>query len=149
MDPMNILVITNETAEGEVLLDTVRSIALRSGGSVLVVAPALNSRFRHFMSDEDGARAAAAWRVAAFVGRLLDAGVDARGVVGDADPMVAIADALVSFDADELIVATHPPARSNWLERDLVARACARFDLPVAHIVVDVEVGAERLVMAA
>ena len=59
------------------------------------------------------------------------------GAVGDADPMQAIVDALHVFDADAIVVATHPPARSNWLARDLVGRARRRFDRPVVHVVVD------------
>ena len=56
---------------------------------------------------------------------------------GDADPLQAIADALRFFPADAIVVATHPPGRSNWLARDLVARARRRFDLPIVHIVVE------------
>jgi len=51
--------------------------------------------------------------------------------------MVAIADALAVFPADELLIATHPEERSNWLAHDLVSRACAQFSLPVVHLVVD------------
>jgi hypothetical protein len=38
---------------------------------------------------------------------------------------------------DEIIVATHPEERSNWLAHDLVGRARERFELPVVHVVVD------------
>jgi hypothetical protein len=39
--------------------------------------------------------------------------------------------------ADEVMISTHPPGRSNWLERDVVARARARHPLPIEHVVVD------------
>ena len=48
-------------------------------------------------------------------------------------------DALRRFPADEVIISTHPPGRSNWLERDVVERARERFDMPVTHVVVDLE----------
>ena len=48
-------------------------------------------------------------------------------------------DALRLFPADEVIISTHPPGRSNWLEHDVVNRAQERFDLPVTHVVVDLE----------
>jgi hypothetical protein len=134
-----ILVISNETVEGTVLHETIRFRAHNVEGEVLVVAPALNSRLRHWMSDTDGARAAARRRVDRCVERLAAAGVRARGEVGDADPMQAIADALRTFAADEILVATHPEARSHWLAHDLVARARVRFDQPILHIVVDLE----------
>lgn len=141
----HVLVITNKTAEGAVLHETILASAAAPGSEVLVVAPALNSRLRHWLSDSDGARAAADRRVERCVRALRADGISVEGQVGDADPLQAIEDALVAFGADELIVATHPPERSNWLEHDLVERACARFGLPVLHVVVDAARSAERL----
>lgn len=127
-----ILVIANETVESDVLRNV-----LPQSARVLIVAPALNSRLRHWVSDEDVARAAAEERLARCLARLRADGVAAAGVVGDADPLQAIEDALHVFDADAIVVATHPPARSNWLARDLVGRVRRRFDRPVVHVVVD------------
>ena len=139
-----ILVVANETVEGDVLHETVRA---RAGdcGEVLVVAPALNSRLRHWTSDEDVARAAASARVRHWLERLRRAGMHASGVVGDADPLLAIADALQRFAADEVVIATHPERRSHWHAHSVVDRARARFGLPVVHIVVDRERRVEYL----
>ena len=53
-------------------------------------------------------------------------------------------DALRQFPADEVIISTHPPGRSNWLERDVVERAHASAStIPVTHVVVDLEREAE------
>ena len=130
-----ILVVANETVEGAQLHETVRA---RSNGSaeVHVVSPALNSRLRHWISDVDEARHAAEDRLAKSLRRLRGAGLDARGSVGDSDPLQAIADALHFFPADEIVIATHPKERSNWLERDLVERARSRYALPVVHVIV-------------
>ena len=72
---------------------------------------------------------------------MLDAldrdGFSATGDIGDGDPMQAIEDGLRVFGANEVIVSTHPPGRSNWLERDVVRRARERFDVPITHVVVD------------
>jgi nucleotide-binding universal stress UspA family protein len=127
-----ILVIANETVESDVLRNV-----LPQSARVLIVAPALNSRLRHWVSDEDEARAAAEERLGRCLARLRADGVAASGAVGDADPMQAIEDALHVFDADAIVVATYPPARSNWLARDLVGRVRRRFDRPVVHVVVD------------
>jgi GABA permease len=70
------------------------------------------------------------------------AGLDAGGEIGDGDPVQAIEDALRTFRPDELIVSTHPPGRSLWLERAVIERARERFDLPLTHVVVDLD--AER-----
>ena len=37
------------------------------------------------------------------------------------------------------MISTHPEGRSNWLERGVVEAAEERFDLPVTHVVVDLE----------
>ncbi len=131
-----VLVVSNETVEAAILHDTI--VEQAQAADVLVVAPALNSRLRHWLSDEDAARAAAEERLAGCLTALAHAGAHVDGWVGDADPLQAIADALAVFPADELLIATHPEERSYWLAHDLVARACARFSLPVAHLVVDV-----------
>jgi hypothetical protein len=140
-----ILVVSNETVEGTVLHEAIRFRAHNVEGEVLVVAPALNSRLRHWMSDLDAARAAARARLDRCLARLARAGIRARGEVGDGDPMQAIADALEMFAADEIVIATHPEARSHWLAHDLVARARLRFDVPVLHVVVDLDARREYL----
>src|SRR3954464_13141924 len=131
-----ILAIANETVEGDAFHDLILAHAGDLPTDVLVVAPALNSRLRHWMSDEDGARNAAEERLARSVERLDADGIPVYGWVGDADPLEA-ADALAVFPADQLIIATHPQRRSNWLARDVVRRARKRFELPTAHVAVD------------
>ena len=51
----------------------------------------------------------------------------------------AAADALRVFPAGEIVIATHPEGRSNWLARSVVERVRRRFGLAVAHLVVDRE----------
>jgi hypothetical protein len=132
-----ILAIANETVDGDALHELIVEHAAGLPTEILVVAPALNSRVRHWFSDEDGARHAAELRLAASVERLERAGIPAYGWIGDADPLEAIADALAVFEADELIISTHPEHASNWLARDVVRRARGRFELPTAHVVVE------------
>ena len=137
-----ILVIANETVGGHTLRSAILERSLDVREEVLVVTPALNSPLKHWVSDEDGARAAAQERLDASLAQLAAAGVEARGEVGDGDPVQAMEDALRTFGADEIIISTHPPGRSNWLERGVVERARERFAVPITHIVVDLE--AER-----
>jgi hypothetical protein len=54
-----VLVIANETVEGEALHEAIHASARDEVSEVLVIAPALNSRVRHWASDEDDARFAA------------------------------------------------------------------------------------------
>ncbi|HEU0335595.1 MAG TPA: universal stress protein [Gaiellaceae bacterium] len=134
-----ILVVANETVAGEALRELVERRAAGVREDVLVVCPALNSPLRHWVSDEDGARVAAQARLDDCLARLAEAGVAARGEIGDGDPLQAIEDALRTFPADEIVVSTHPEGRSNWLERGVVAGARERFDVPVWHVIVDLE----------
>jgi hypothetical protein len=106
---------------------------------VLVVCPALNSPLRHWVSDEDDARAVAQERLDRSLAELQRLGLSARGEVGDADPLQAIEDALRTFGADRIIISTHPEGRSNWLERGVVSGARERFAVPINHVVVDLE----------
>jgi hypothetical protein len=138
-DERRILVVANETVGGRLLRD---EIAKRSEGvreHVLVVAPALNTPLRTWTSDEDGARARAQERLDASLARLRDLGVDARGEIGDGDPVQAIEDALRTFGADEVIISTHPEGRSNWLEQGVVRNAREKFAVRITHVVVDLE----------
>ena len=99
---------------------------------VLVIAPALNSWLRRWLSDDDGARRRAEARAAAFVDGLERNGVTAQGRVGDADPLQAIADALPTFPADEIVIAARPEQSTRHAD-ELVSRARDRFALPTVR----------------
>jgi GABA permease len=136
-DERRVLVVANETVQGEELMSAISELALGGKTEFLVVSPALNSRLKTWTSDEDPARADAQKRLDATLSRLASVGVEARGEVGDVDPLVAIEDAVRSFHPDEIVVSTHPEGRSNWLERGVVGSVRERFDVPVTHVVVD------------
>jgi hypothetical protein len=132
-----ILVIANETVGGRTLREEIERRSEGYDVQVLVVCPALNSPLRHWVADEDAARASAQERLDNSLARLAEEGLDARGEVGDGEPLQAIEDALRSFGADEIIISTHPEGRSQWLERGVVTGARERFDVPITHVVVD------------
>jgi hypothetical protein len=134
-----ILVVANETVGGQTLRSMILEKSLDVREEVLVVTPALNSPLKHWVSDEDDARVAAQERLQASLAKLSEAGVEARGEVGDGDPLQAIEDALRTFGADEIIISTHPEGRSHWLERGVVEKARERFAVPITHVVTDLE----------
>lgn len=139
-----ILVIANETVGGGPLREEIRRRSEGYDEQVLVIAPALNSPLRHWASDEDGARADAQERLTASLARLREAGVEAKGEIGDAEPLQAMEDALRLFGADEIIISTHPEGRSHWLEKGIVEAARERFAVPITHVVVDLEADEAR-----
>ena len=138
-DEKRVLVIANETVGGAELLKELKEHARGQKTRVLVVTPALNTKLRHWVSDEDGARAAAAERLQESLQAMRAAGLNADGEVGDADPLQAIDDCIRTFSPDEIIISTHPEGRSNWLEQGVVEGARERFDVPVTHVVVDLD----------
>jgi hypothetical protein len=144
-DERRILVVANETVGGRVLREQIADRASEYREHVLVVAPALNTPLRHWTSDEDRAREQARARLEDSIERLREAGIDARGEIGDPDPLQAIEDALRTFGADEVIISTHPEGRSNWLERGVVTGARERFAVPITHVVVDLEAEKEEI----
>src|SRR4029078_2825962 len=89
--PRRVLVISNETVEAEILHDTLGDPA--EATAVGVVVPPLNTRFRHWLSDEDPARHAAQRRVDGCLAALTRAGVRGDGWGGAGEPPPARADA--------------------------------------------------------
>jgi hypothetical protein len=138
-----LLVVANQTVGGRALLDEILNRSRGRETEILVVTPALaSSRTAHWTSEIDEAIELARQRMELSVLAVEEAGLKARGEVCDSDPNVAIEDALRQFPADEIIISTHPPERSRWLEHGVVQRARDEIELPVTHVVVDLE--AER-----
>lgn len=129
-----VLLIANRTCPCPDVLAAVRDQA-GAGGEVYIVAPALNSRLRHYVSDTDAAVEGARARLAESVAYLRELGVAVKGEVGDSDPLLAAQDALRAFRADRVVISTHPKGQSNWLERDLPTQLANEFNLPVTHLV--------------
>jgi hypothetical protein len=135
-----IVVVANETVGGLALLEEIKGRA-GEGSEILVVVPALTaSALEHWSSDVDAALADARSRLDESLRAMRTAGLNASGHVGDHhEPGAALEDALREFPADEVIISTHPPARSRWLEGGVVERAKREVPLPVTHVVVDLE----------
>jgi hypothetical protein len=140
-DEHRILVVANETPTEEAIAERIAQAAGGSRTQVFVVCPVFTSPVRHWVSDLDGGRADARRRLDETLGRLRAAGIEARGEVGDEDPLRAIEDALRTFGADEIVVTTHPEGRSTKSERSLVARVREHVALPVTHVVIDTAAG--------
>src|SRR5919106_96765 len=140
-----LLVVANQTVGARALLNEIQNRARGAETEILVVTPALtSSRAAHCASDVDEAIEEARQRMELSLQAIQEAELRARGQVGDGEPNVAIEDALREFPADEIIISTHPPERSRWLERGVVERARDEIELPITHVVVDLEAEAAR-----
>ena len=137
-----VLVVANQTVGGRALLDELRSrVAGEPRSEILVVTPPLaGSAAEHWSSDIDKGIAEARERLESSVATMRGAGLEVRGQMGDHhDPNQAIEDALRTFAADEVVISTHPPERSRWLESGVIEKARRELPQPVTHVVVDLE----------
>jgi hypothetical protein len=104
------------------------------GAEVLVVSPATTgSKLRFWLSDNDAGIAGAEAAQEETVERLEEAGVDAAGDTGEAEPALAIQDALATFPADRIVVFSHPAGDRDYREDAGLADAEARFGVPLVH----------------
>jgi hypothetical protein len=133
-----ILALVSEPVSGDALRKAVDG-ERAAGAEVLVVAPALNSRTRFWISDPDPAIERAEEVQEETVERMDEEGIDAAGDTGESDPLLAIEDALATFPADEIVLFTHTSGARNWLEEGLVDQVRERFAGPVQHLVVEAE----------
>jgi hypothetical protein len=132
--PVRLLVLVDHLLPAGALAREVVSRLDGRPGRVMLVAPALNSPLKYWLSDEDQARARAHDRLAAMLGELTQHGLQADGFVGDPDPLQAADDALRRFNVEELFILGAPPGDENWREKDLVRRARAAFGAVVSLV---------------
>jgi hypothetical protein len=83
---------------------------------VLVLAPATNSAFAHWLSDLRKARFDAQRRLTLTLATLAPVDVDARGEVGDSDTVQAVEDTLRSFPAQEVVFVTRRGEQGDVVE---------------------------------
>jgi hypothetical protein len=135
-----LLLVAIDAVDGPSAVEEVRAVAhagLDTEPRVLVLAPAFNAPLSHWASDVDEARLEAQRKLVLTVGALAVAEVDARGTVGDPDPLQAVEDTLRDFAADEVLVATPEDEPGT---RKLVSELRRRLDLPVDSLTTDAAV---------
>jgi hypothetical protein len=138
-DNHRIVVLATEPIMAHALVEEIACHAGHAEDDVLVVAPALvDSALKLGTGQVDSARARAERRLSTSVEALRGAGLHATGEVGDANPNVALADALRSAPADEVIIATHADDEATWLgEDEVIERARRELHKPIAQVIVE------------
>lgn len=107
------------------------------GAEVLVLSPATNqSKLAFWVSDPDDAIQEAAVAKEDTVERLEEEGIDAAGQVGESEPAQAIDDALATFDADRIVIFSHPEGDRDYREDEALAAAEERWNVPVTHALI-------------
>jgi hypothetical protein len=129
-----VLVVANRTAATPALLDAVRERAARGGATFTLLVPHTSSGLHRLVDPEDQGQSEAESTVELAVPLLEEAaGAHVDSLIGDAEPLAAIQDAINLHGFDEIIISTLPTRVSRWLKLDLPSK-CAGLGLPVTTV---------------
>ncbi len=133
-EPANVLVVAHQTAATSELLDAVRERARRGPVRFHLVVPRQAHGMHKVVDPQDASADDANQVLAVALPKLSDAaGNEVTGSIGDAEPLMAIQDAINLGSYDEIIISTLPLGISRWLKLDLVSKAKG-LGLPVTHV---------------
>ncbi|MGH3061974.1 MAG: hypothetical protein ACRDNA_11255 [Gaiellaceae bacterium] len=136
VDPEPRLLVVADSYCGEIALRD--EILARRDGAVAVhlVVPVRVSHLHFLTDDEADERREAEESLSISVGLLRKRGISTTAMVGSDKPLESMTDALGSFPATRVLLATPPKEEAYWLERGLLAKARALTKLPVTQVVV-------------
>jgi hypothetical protein len=123
-----------------------QEIYARLAGAVAVhlVVPVRVSHLHYLTNDEREEARDAEDRARLAIELLRQRGVSVTGGVGSDDPLESMTDALGSFPATRVLLATSTEEDSYWMEQGLVAKARALTPLQVDHVVVPATPSTDR-----
>jgi hypothetical protein len=127
------LIVANQTLCADQLMAQIRQRVAEGPCTFHVVVPATHTRDQAFYT-EGACHAVAERRLETALERFRAVGAEADGEVGDASPMLAVRDCLMSGAYDEVILSTLAPGVSRWLKQDLPHRLQRTFGVPVTHL---------------
>ena len=129
--PKRLLIVAGEAADSADELPFGVPELIDASDEVLVITPALPTRFEWLASATDKARERADERLQAVLGQIEELGTQASGSVGADDPLLAFEDALAAFQADHILVGLRPLDHADWQERGLLDELLRLFGIPV------------------
>jgi hypothetical protein len=133
-EPVQVLVVAHQTAATPGLLDAVRERAARGPARFHLVVPQQAHGMHKVVDPQDAGVDEAQHVLEVALPKLSEAaGHEVTGSVGDAEPLMAIQDAINLGHYDEMIISTLPLGISRWLKLDLVSKARG-LGLPVTHV---------------
>ncbi len=121
--PVRVLVVEHKTATTQALLDAVRERALRGPCMFTLLVPNPAPGLHKVVDPEDLGAAQARGALSETLPALRQAtGMPVEGIVGDADPVAAVEDAINLHGFDEVIISTHSLRLARWLKLDLPSK---------------------------
>jgi hypothetical protein len=141
------LVVANHAVVGEPLRAALLEQLEPGIASLFVVAPPLvDSALEHYMGDIDSAIPEARERLRETLEQLREAGFEADGEVGDADPIQAISDEIEKLHPDQVLIVGHRDEDGTFAEQGLLEQAQRDLELPVTELFVAVVGSPPRVV---
>jgi hypothetical protein len=140
--PARVLVVANRTAATPALIEAVRERAAQGNATFTLLVPNPAHGLHRVVDPEDVSEGEAHDTLELAVPLLEEAaGSKVEGIVGVAEPLAAIQDAVNLRGFDEIIISTLPRRVSRWLHLDLPHKASG-LGLPVTVVTAQ---GTERL----
>jgi hypothetical protein len=128
---VKLLVLATEPIDADALRQGLAGDDLE-GAEVLVVSPAVNeSAVAFWMSDSDEAIDEAESTAHQTAAALRERGARARATSGESEPLLALQDALATYDADRVVVVQSGDGDDDV---DIAREAQQRFGVPVTKI---------------
>lgn len=132
--PARVLLVANRTAATDVLCEAVRERVRQGPARFHLVVPAHPHGLHRLVDPQEGDEGDAERTLRQALPPLSEAaGSEVTGHVGDAEPLMAIEDAVNRAPYDEIVISTLPRRLSRWLHLDLVSKARG-IGLPVTHV---------------
>jgi hypothetical protein len=129
-----VLVVAHKTAATQPLLDAVRARAQRGPAKFTLLVPNPAHGLHKVVDPEDQGASEARTVLEQSLPLLSQAaGTSVEGIVGDADPVAAVHDAINLHGFDEVIISTLSPRLSRWLKLDLPSKVSG-MGLPVTTV---------------
>jgi hypothetical protein len=129
-----VLVVAHKTAATQPLLDAVRERSQRGPAKFTLLVPNPAHGLHKVIDPEDLDSSEGRTVLDAAVPKLsAAAGSEVEGMVGDADPVAAVDDAVNLRGFDEIIISTLSPRVSRWLRLDLPSKVSG-LGLPVTTV---------------
>jgi hypothetical protein len=129
-----VLVVAHDTAATSTLIEAVRERAQQGPVKFHLVVPRQAHGMHRVVDPQDVGEEPAAKVLSDALPKLSSAaGHEVTGSIGDAEPLMAIEDAVNLGGFHEIIISTHPHGISRWIKMDLISKTRA-LGLPVTHV---------------
>jgi hypothetical protein len=133
-EPARVLLVAHRTAATQALCDAVRARVRNGPATFHLVVPAHPHGLHRLVDPQEGDEGEGERTLERALPLLSEAaGAPVSGHVGDAEPLMAIEDAIHRAGYDEIVISTLPRRVSRWLRLDLVSKARG-LGLPVTHV---------------